>query len=478
MRVLIVEDEGASLRRFADALAAEDFASAVEVTTARSLDTAIEIIDAVDFDLVICDLHIPRETGGEPEIDHGIGAYEYVTTVQPGAPTILITGSGDDRRARQLAAARQPSDIFGVNEAYPMADFVFKDEMDDCMRRIGDIVLQLGALEEIELVTGSSEEWPSALQARALRIFARRNGAKLVEVSALGGLSGNAALRATLMRDAGTPVASVFAKLGPLDELQDEASRYHEAALRLPAGAYAPLLDKVEGGAGRVGGLFYGLAEQHQSSFFEWLARSPEDVEHTIARLREVLDTWRDQDEMEEVLITTLRRDRVASSELTDHAPALGDECWSFEKRRVPIRRSLQHGDLHGENVLVAESGAPLLIDFANVEALPSAFDPIVLELSMVFQDHSPFLDGLWPTPEQCEQWHDLDAYLEGCPAPEVVRACRAWALDAAASPAGVYAVAYAEALRQLEYSKRDPACAIGIARSAAITGTQVLGAG
>src|SRR5690606_24904898 len=140
------------------------------------------------------------------------------------------------------------------------------------MRRIGDIALQLEALEGIELVTGSSEEWPSALQSRALRIFARRNGAKRVDISALGGLSGAAALRATLMKDADTPVASVFAKLGSPVELKDEARRYHEAALRLPAGAYAPLLDEVDGGAGRVGGLFYGLAEQHQSSLFEWLA--------------------------------------------------------------------------------------------------------------------------------------------------------------------------------------------------------------
>ena len=476
MRILVVEDEDASLRRFMDTLAAQEFSDVVEVTTASCHESAREIAEAVDFDFAICDLHIPREVDGEPQLEHGIAVYEYVSQVQAGTPTVLITGSGDERRARQLAAARPPSDIFGINETYPMTEFVFKDELDDCMRRIGDVALQLEALEGIELVTGSSDEWPSALQARALRIFARRNGAKRVEISALGGLSDAAALRATLLKDADTPVASVFAKLGPLVDLDDEARRYREAALRLPAGAYAPLLDTVDGGAGRVGGLFYGLAEQHQTSLFELFVQRPEDAETTVIRLRDVLSTWRDQDETDEVLITTLRRDRVGSSELKEHAPALGDDCWSFEKQRVEIRRTLQHGDLHGENVLVSQSGAPLLIDFANVEALPGAFDPVVLELSLVFQDSSPFIEGTWPTPEQCERWDDLDAYLEGCPAPEVVRICREWALEAAASPASVYAVAYAEALRQLEYSRRDSACAIGIARAAAAAGLSALG--
>ncbi|MGE3960059.1 MAG: phosphotransferase [Dehalococcoidia bacterium] len=475
MRILLIEDEEASLRRFMDALAGEDFADRVDVSTARTADAAREIAEAVDFDFAVCDLHIPREAGDEPQLDHGIAVYEYVASVQPGTPTILITGSGDERRARQLVAARPPADIFGVSEPYPMTDFVFKDELDVCLQRIGDVALQLDALDAIELVTESSDEWPAPLQARALRIFARRNGARSVEIRALGGLSGAAALRATLIQEDGTPIASVFAKLGPLSELADEARRYHEAALRLPAGAYAPLLDRVEAGAGRIGGLFYGLAEQHQNSLFEWLARKPEDAAATIERLREVLGTWRGQEETEEILVTTLRRDRVSSHDLKEHAPALGDACWSFEKQHVEFRRSLQHGDLHGENVLVAESGAPLLIDFANVAPMPSAFDPVVLELSLVFQDGSPFLDHEWPTPEQCEHWSDLERYLEGCPVPGLVRACRRWAMEAAASPVSVNAVAYAEALRQVPYSRRDPACAIGIARSAATEGLRLI---
>lgn len=482
VRVLLVEDEEASVRRFFDSLEQQDFAPRVEVTTARCFESACEIIDAVDFDLVICDLHIPRDAEGEPELDHGIAVYEHVTSTQPGAPTVLVTGSGDERRARQLVAARHPADLFGVNETYPMADFVFKEEMDDLMQRISDIALQLDTLDAIELQTGSSEEWPSALQSRALRIFARRNNAQRVEISALGGLSEAAALRAALYQagpdgnSEDAPLASVFAKLGPLERLEDESRRYHEAALRLPAGAYAPLLDTVDAGAGRVGGLFYGLAEQHQASLFEWIATHPDDAAETVGRLREVLGEWRGQDGDDEELVTTLRRDRLSSNDLKEYAPALGDECWAFEKERIPVRRSLQHGDLHGENVLVADSGAPLLIDFANVEARPSAFDPVVLELSLVFQDNSPFLRGTWPTPEQCERWADLDAYLEGCPAPGLVRACREWAMDAAEAPVAVYAVAYAEALRQIAYSKRDPACAVGIARSAALEGMRALG--
>ncbi|MCA9851156.1 MAG: response regulator [Dehalococcoidia bacterium] len=476
MRILLVEDDEASIRRFMDRLGAEPFAGEIDVSTARTLEAAREIVRAVDFDFAVCDLHIPRDAGKEPRLDHGIAVYQLVASTQPGTPTMLMTGSGDERRARQLVAERPPADIFGVNEPYPMSDFVFKDELDDCMQRIGDIALQLDALDAIELVTESSEDWPDPLQARALRIFARRNGARRVEIRPLGGLSDAAAVRASIFQDDADPIASVFAKLGPLDALDDEARRYHEAALRLPAGAYAPLLDRVEAGAGRIGGLFYGLAEQHQTSLFEWLERNPEDAVATIDRLREVLGTWRGKEDTEEVLVTSLRRERIGGGELGEHAPALDAASRSFEKRSVEVRRTLQHGDLHGENVLVAESGAPLLIDFANVAPMPAAFDPVVLELSLVFQAGSPFLDHDWPSAEQCERWADLQSYLEGCPVPGLIRACRRWAMDAALSPAAVYAVAYAEALRQLAYSPRDPALALGIARSAAREGLRLTG--
>src|SRR5690606_28550370 len=111
-------------------------------------------------------------------------------------------------------------------------------------------------------------------------------------------------------------------------------------------------------------------------------------------------------------------------------------------------------------------SAIPLLIDFANVEELPSCFDPIVLELSLIFHPDSPFRSLSWPTIEQCERWDDLEFYIRDCPAADVVRTCRKWALTSAASPSAVYALTYAEALRQLQYARNEADRALSIARA------------
>jgi hypothetical protein len=173
------------------------------------------------------------------------------------------------------------------------------------------------------------------------------------------------------------------------------------------------------------------------------------------------------------VLVTTVRRDRVAAPDIEPFLPALGKDWGEFEKQKVPMVRALQHGDLHGGNVLVGDSAIPLLIDFANVEELPAGFDPVVLELSLVFHPDSPFRAHPWPTLEQCARWDDLDVYTRGCPAEELVRTCRAWALRETA-PVSMYALVYAEALRQLAYVSEEAERATAIAQAASRRGLQL----
>jgi len=57
----------------------------------------------------------------------------------------------------------------------------------------------------------------------------------------------------------------------------------------------------------------------------------------------------------------------------------------SVESTVVQARICVQHGDLHGLNVLVGAMNAPLLIDFAEVRHGPAATDPVILELSAIF---------------------------------------------------------------------------------------------
>ncbi len=470
MRILIVEDEPESV----DALqrAVDEMNVELSTTVVQNREDACELLHNATFDFIVCDLHIPGAAGSEPALEHGLAVYECATRTVPGTPTMLMTGSGDERSARERLAARNAADIFGVGEPFPMTDLIYKDEPQAYAQRIADVAIQLKQLERIEIHPSAPDLPLSPSQERVLRIFARRHHAKRIELLALGGLSDSVAVRATLFTEERKFIAAVFAKVGLLEEIEGESSRYQAAALRLPAGSYAPLLDMVTAGAGRHGGLFYGLADRHQDALFAHVLEHPDGAVAVAEDLRDVLGAWRDDEaETEDVLVTTLRRDRVSSAEVEPFLKPLGSEWQAFEKLKVPVLRSLQHGDLHGANVLVGESAIPLLIDFANVAELPSCFDPVVLELSLVFHQDSPFRNLSWPSLEQCERWDDLDFYVQDCPSPDFVRACRAWAMATGAAPVTVYAVAYAEALRQLQYARSESERALRIAQAAARAG-------
>lgn len=475
--MLIVEDDPGAVGALRSAL--DDLDVRPQITVVGNREEACALLaDERDFDFIICDLHIPAAAGEEPELEHGIAVYECALDLLPGTPTMLVTGSGDERAARERVATRAPADIFGVGEPYPMTDFIFKHEPEVYAQRLADVAIQIEQLDRIDIQPAARDLTLTASQARVLRIFARRHHTRRIELHALGGLSESVALRATLFTEERQFIAAVFAKIARLDVTEDERSRYQEAALRLPAGSYAPLLETVDAGAGGYGGLFYGLADRHQDTLFGHVMQHPREAVTLLEDLRDVLRSWRvDEAESEDVLVTTLRRDRAPSSAFEPFVEALGADWHEWEQQRIPVRRALQHGDLHGANVLVGESAMPLLIDFGNVEELPSCFDPVVLELSLVFHPESPFRNLPWPSIEQCDRWDDVEFYTQDCPAADFIRTCREWALEAAATPASVYAVVYAEALRQLQFARSEADRALGIARAAARRGSAELAA-
>jgi hypothetical protein len=112
----------------------------------------------------------------------------------------------------------------------------------------------------------------------------------------------------------------------------------------------------------------------------------------------------------------------------------------------------LQHGDLHGENVLVNDACKPVLIDYTDVRRTTGCLDPVTLELSAVFHPAAQAARRGWPSEDQARSWHDLDAFVAGCPYEAYVRACRAWMMEVASSREEIDAVVIAYCLRQLRF--------------------------
>lgn len=152
-----------------------------------------------------------------------------------------------------------------------------------------------------------------------------------------------------------------------------------------------------------------------------------------------------------------IRRGVVTDEELSEFA-ATAPAIDHLEGAEVEVSRGIQHRDLHGLNVLVSDSNDPLLIDYDNFAVANAALDPVTLELSAVFHRDAGAqrARGRWPAPDQARAWRELDRYLEDCPYPEAIRACREWAEAAAASPAEVDATLLSVALRQFWFENTD----------------------
>jgi hypothetical protein len=295
-------------------------------------------------------------------------------------------------------------------------------------------------------------------EARAVQIFARRTGASSARVSGLsGGLSGAKTVVVDAADESGMKTAHVVAKLAPVATIPASVDGYEQATPHLPAGLGAALAGVVTAGAGDLGASFYRLADDFNRSYFECLASTPEDAATAVGRLHARFRARYDTAPVEAESVGSLRRHVISDEELaTAVAPVPSTE--HLEDVQVETRRDIQHRDLHGLNVLVSDSNEPLLIDYDNYAPANAAIDPITLELSAVFHrdETAQAARRGWPSPEAARSWFDLNAWLEGCPYPEAIRACRAWAEDAAASPGEVAATVLSVALRQFWFENTD----------------------
>lgn len=84
-RILIVDDEPEVLRLCYRVLSEAD--QEYTVATARNTEQARRHLDNQEFDLLILDIQLPQEDG--------ISFLKHVREVQPGLPTMLISGYPD-----------------------------------------------------------------------------------------------------------------------------------------------------------------------------------------------------------------------------------------------------------------------------------------------------------------------------------------------------------------------------------------------
>ncbi|SMD06664.1 response regulator [Lentzea albidocapillata] len=450
MRVLLVEDSAAIIEVLQHYSNRRNFG----LVSATSVKSALEIIDDPDqdFDVALCDLKIPSQDGAiDLSIENGLEVVRRISEICPGVPVVVLSAFGTLDVARTMLLQARQQDIFGTGVALPMLQYEQKSSGTiAALSYLGETQVQIDEIGEIEVENGESL---TERQRRALRIFARRRGGRIVEYRPLsGGFSGARTGLIEVRDSTGAEVARVVSKITRFDRALEEKDRYRQCiAGRLGAGSYADLNDEVLAGCGRDAGLFYSLADTYKMDLFKKVLSDDEIAAAAVRRVREDLSSWVSGVPQTSKTWLEIRRELINDAKyavVAEKHPIVD----------VPDGRTLQtvwatqHGDLHGANVLVDDSGRPVLIDFGRAGQAPSVLDPLTLELSVLFHADSPLRADAWPTIEQLDSWYDLDVYLDGCPYPSYVRACREWSVAARAGSRDFYATLNAYCLRNLQY--------------------------
>ncbi|NJD65681.1 MAG: hypothetical protein FIB00_10625 [Chloroflexi bacterium] len=469
VRVLVVEDRNDVIDDLESGLGAGPLP--VQLHVARSRDSARVQLAGEGFDFMVCDLKIPTTDGALDEAEeHGLFIQQTAKTEFPGMPCFFLTAYGTVQNMSSPLAMGGTDDLYGDGFKLSLVEYFGKENLSTFLQRVHWHMEQLKGLLSISIETPESlklDRW----DLRAVRIFARRSGGTKVMITLQGGgLSSARTLSLQVLDDEARIVARAFAKIDHWREIKEERDRYERFVPRLlPVGSCPPIAGTVDAVIGSKAALFYTLASDHLQDFFSIAATDAVRASDVVVRVREVLKPWNDLAETKTLNVRELRRSRVRDELLVQHTdlldiPVLDD----LESRSKVMRLHRQHGDFHGRNVLVSDDGHPLLIDIRDAGTYPAGWDPIILEMSMLFLRDSPFAGCGWPTVAGARNWALLDAYGADCPFAELVRVVRGWALDEVLSPADAYVLAYVDALRQLKYPDTDKELAATIAMAAA----------
>jgi CheY-like chemotaxis protein len=455
VHVLIVEDNADHAAWFEKACKESLPAKDLLIEMANNAESAIRLLESQHFDLAVCDLAIPADQISLlPDRQHGLRVVRTIRDQHGGLPIIVASEySTDSSLVRGLMREAGDADPYGANAKYPMLVCRTKDELPECKRDLTDAVSRSAGVAGVP-VSGEGVAGLSVSEVRTIQVFACGCGGTAAEVAGMpGGLSDAKTLRLTVLGPDGKAAALVAAKLGNLKRVAREAIAYRQASILLPATLGVPLTSTVDAGACGQGGAFYRLAVEYSRDLLDCIAHAPEDAERVVTSLRASLETVYAAAAPRERTLLNIRREIVSHADARE-AGALESAIVALDELTIRTADCLQHGDLHGKNVLVSSSCAPVLIDYGDVRHTTGCLDPMTLELSAIFHRDAEIVRGAWPTAEQAASWYDLDSYLEDCPFAEYVRACRGWTEGVAASPQEIDAVLLSYCLRQLRYDR------------------------
>jgi len=462
MKVLIVEDEDTSLEETFAVIRGAD--AHAEVSVAGDRESALQYLNDLEFDLIICDLKIPPAPNDlDADEAHGLAVHARAQETCPGTPLIFLTGKATPTNVQRQLSYGAVADYYGMGPT-PLVQLAVKDGNRDEVGYITNMVQGLRSLESCP-VNCLNMPQVSELLLRAVRSYAKRLDATEVDLEMLSGLSGAEVARAVFQMANGQTRA-ILVKLQSREAAHDERNRYDlNVPNKLRLGYFAPsAAAPLEHGLRKQAALFYSLASE-TTSLFSAASKNPQQTSDIVRSMEEDHAPWTAEHHVTEINVGDLRRARLPDEH--PRSSSLLDLPWrtEVEDLDVKLRVCTAHGDLHGLNILVDPAQRATLIDYGDVGLASAALDPITLEMSFLFHKARP-RESSRRTLEQLRMWSVVEDFAHGSEYAPVLRQCRSWA-HRAAPPATLFATAYTHAVRQLKYPDVSPEEALAVAHSA-----------
>lgn len=303
-----------------------------------------------------------------------------------------------------------------------------------------------------------------ALSLRTIKLYSKRAGACAAKVRRLsGGLSGAQVFRVTLLNEMGVGVQNAVCKIATFDTVCRERDNFNSHVVALGVGSFPTFLGDFFAGCGRMAGIFFQLAADYSRPLF---VLDDAEASQAIETLSIYQLNWHNDQETTILSIRDIRRSQISDERFKGIQDELvGLQIEELEAISTRVKISVQHGDLHGGNVLVSFTSDPVIIDYGEIGKFVCSLDPIVLELSYYF--HPDSRDKFERTDEIIDNWFcdDVCDLCDVVKNPQSVQILRAWSERNAFSGRERAAITYAYCVRQISYEGTDKDFAIKLIR-------------
>ncbi|QUX93529.1 hypothetical protein CYL31_19900 [Marinomonas sp. A3A] len=464
MRVLHVEDR---ISWFNDTVRPVLTKFCDVVDHAVNFNEATKMLDDNEYDYIIVDQSIPIDDSSSlPDISNGIRFADHVRNTSPGMPILILTGE-DDNEATEKYLDDQELVTFWDGQQRGLIKVRPKYKLVAALSLIKTAATELRNVENIVLeITGSITL--TKYQKRVIKIFAKQYNAFAAKVEILGGgLSSSTVLRVTLINSSLQEIQHALAKLDRESEVKKDVSNYLNHIQRLPVGSAPILLGRYFAGCADIQGAFYRFASDYSTDYFDALIKDHSRTKKALEDVFQILGSWEQAKTVTNIELRELRN-RICSDEkfskLKDIFPSVDFD--DLEKKTIKVYQSIQHGDLHGKNILLTDTGnKAILIDYGDVKEASSLLDIVTLELSPYFHPNVAY--NFIKETDYFDDWFDDDLYIKNSFFPEIASFLRQKKQTLAILNMGYVATVYAYALRQLTYDDTDHQAAIALVNAA-----------